>query len=144
MSSLGVNATPKAFSQRLLKQLQSHRKSLSPTTLSREFNLRWRGAPVSPNAARKWLLGESIPTMDKIEVLANMLGTNSEWLRWGETPMANYQTTVSTTDFLKDVSFEPNLERSVIQDYRLLNRQNQRVVFHLMEIMLREQKSNMT
>ncbi len=81
--------------------------------------------------------------MDKIEVLANMLGTNCEWLRWGETPMANYQNTVSTTDFLKDVSFEPNLERSVIQDYRLLNRQNQRVVFHLMEIMLREQKSNM-
>jgi hypothetical protein len=144
MSSLGVNATPKAFSQRLLKQLQSHRKSLSPTTLSREFNLRWRGAPVSPNAARKWLLGESIPTMDKIEVLANMLGTNSEWLRWGETPIANYQTKLSRTDVLKDVSFEPSLERSVIQDYRLLNRQNQRVVFHLMEIMLREQKSNMT
>lgn len=142
MSSLGVNATPKAFGTRLVQQLQSHQKSLSPTTLSREFNLRWRGAPVSPNAARKWLLGESIPTMDKIEVLANMLGTNSEWLRWGETPIANYQTTVSRTDVLKDVSFEPSLERSVIQDYRLLNHQNQRVVFHLMAIMLREQKSN--
>lgn len=48
-------------------------KTLSPTALARDFNLRWRGMPVTVNATRKWLMGDAIPTMDKIETLSSML-----------------------------------------------------------------------
>jgi transcriptional regulator with XRE-family HTH domain len=132
------------FAHRLRHQLQLKGKKDSPTTLAREFNLRWRGVPVTTNAVRKWMLGESFPTMDKMEILANMLGVAPDWLRWGETRYAP----TSATDRAKSeyqvreaLPFE-NMEKAVIQDYRLLNSSNQKIVFSLMEIMLKEQKSS--
>ena len=56
----------------------------SPTQLSREFNFRFSGRPVTIHAARKWLVGESIPTQDKLRVLAQWLGVTAEWLRFGD------------------------------------------------------------
>jgi len=139
MSSLGVVSSPIAFSQRLSQLLLSNNFSLSPTKLARKFNLRWRGTPVTPNAARKWILGESIPTLDKIDVLANLLGTNSQWLRWGD-KNPNQINTMGRTESIHTIALEPNLEKSLIQDFRLLNTANQRVIFNLIEIMLHEQK----
>ena len=74
-----------AFSQRLAKALKDARiETGSPTALSREFNRRYVGKPVSIHAARKWLMGESIPTQDKLRLLAAWLGVSAEWLRFGE------------------------------------------------------------
>lgn len=139
MNSLEVFSSATAFSQRLAQLLLSNNISLSPTKLAREFNLRWRGVPVTPNAARKWILGESIPTLDKIDVLANLLGTNSQWLRWGE-KNPNQVNTMGRTESVHLIALEPNLEKSLIQDFRLLNSANQRVIFNLIKIMLYEQK----
>ena len=72
-----------SFAKRLQSQLLLRGKPISPTLLAREFNLRWRGSPVSTNAARKWLYGPTLPKMEKIQVLAKILGTSAEWLRWG-------------------------------------------------------------
>lgn len=55
-----------------------------PTGIAREFNLRYQGAPVSAQAVRKWLLGESLPSQDKIRTLAAWLETTPHWLRFGE------------------------------------------------------------
>jgi hypothetical protein len=139
MTSLEVVSSAIPFSQRLAQLLLSNNRSLSPTKLAREFNLRWRGAPVTPNAARKWILGESIPTLDKIDVLANLLGTNSQWLRWGE-KNPNQINPIERIGAGHQIASEPNLEKSLIQDFRLLNTANQRVIFNLIEIMLHEQK----
>ena len=57
----------------------------SPTQLAREFNFRYSGRPVTIHAARKWLVGESIPTQDKLRILAQWLGVTAEWLRFGDT-----------------------------------------------------------
>ena len=57
----------------------------SPTQLAREFNFRYSGRPVTIHAARKWLVGESIPTQDKLRILATWLGVTAEWLRFGDT-----------------------------------------------------------
>jgi hypothetical protein len=59
-----------------------------PTELSHQFNQRFSGHPISVHAARKWLLGEAIPTQEKIRVLAEWLVVPAEWLRFGgyETP----------------------------------------------------------
>jgi CheY-like chemotaxis protein len=74
------------FQARLAKALQfagySHD---SPTQLAREFNFRFSGQPVTIHAARKWLVGESIPTQDKLRILAQWLGVTAEWLRFGDT-----------------------------------------------------------
>jgi hypothetical protein len=42
----------------------------SPTNITREFNHRYLGKPVTTQAVRKWLNGESIPAGDKIRTLA--------------------------------------------------------------------------
>jgi hypothetical protein len=55
----------------------------SPAALAREFNRIYTGPPVTAHAARKWLVGESIPTQDKLHVLANHFGVLSQWLRFG-------------------------------------------------------------
>jgi transcriptional regulator with XRE-family HTH domain len=73
----------KAFSQRLCKALADMGWEESPTLVTREFNLRWRGKTITVNAVRKWMLGESMPTLDKLQVLADLLGVSPDWLRWG-------------------------------------------------------------
>ena len=73
-----------AFSQRLQKLLrQTHYSSDSPTELAREFNIRFPGPPITVHAARKWLVGEAIPTQDKMRVLAEWLVVPVDWLRFG-------------------------------------------------------------
>jgi transcriptional regulator with XRE-family HTH domain len=133
-----------AFASRLRHQLQLKGKKDSPTTLAREFNLRWRGVPVTSNAVRKWLQGESMPTMDKMEVLANMLGVTTDWLRWGNEKSTSTQhpTRAGVIYALNEPQPVENMEKTVMQDYRLLNTSNQKIVFSLMEIMLKEQKSH--
>jgi hypothetical protein len=72
------------FSVRLQQALRnSGYSSDSPTQLSREFNIRFTGHPITVHAARKWLVGEAIPTQEKLRTLAIWLGVASEWLRFG-------------------------------------------------------------
>jgi hypothetical protein len=72
------------FSMRLQQALRSGGYSPeSPTQLAREFNVRFSGRPVTVHAARKWLVGESIPTQEKLRTLALWLGVPNEWLRFG-------------------------------------------------------------
>lgn len=74
-----------AFSQRLVKALKDAKVDVgSPTIFAREFNRRYTGKPISTHAARKWLMGESIPMQDKLRLLAAWLGVSAEWLRFGE------------------------------------------------------------
>ncbi|MEC5218408.1 transcriptional regulator with XRE-family HTH domain [Actimicrobium sp. GrIS 1.19] len=73
-----------AFSTRLQQALRNANHAANhPTYLSREFNFRFSGSPITVHAARKWLVGESIPTQDKLRALANWLNVTAEWLRFG-------------------------------------------------------------
>ncbi|GAB1394404.1 transcriptional regulator [Rhodocyclaceae bacterium] len=86
-----------AFSRRLRQALVAAGvDERSPTALARRFNLRHKsdsGEGVSVNAAYRWLRGESIPTQDKLKILAAWLGVTPEWLRFGEldTPTSPYE-----------------------------------------------------
>jgi hypothetical protein len=72
------------FSQRLQQALKdAHYSPDSPTRLAREFNLRFDGRAITVHAARKWLVGESIPTQEKLRTMALWLGVSTEWLRFG-------------------------------------------------------------
>jgi transcriptional regulator with XRE-family HTH domain len=73
-----------SFSKRLQQALRNANYATdSPTQLAREFNIRFPGTPVTIHAARKWLVGEAIPTQEKLRTLAQWLGVASEWLRFG-------------------------------------------------------------
>lgn len=73
-----------SFSERLQQALQNaHYSPDSPTKLAREFNVRYVGRPVTVHAARKWLIGEAIPTQEKLRMLADWLGVSAAWLRFG-------------------------------------------------------------
>jgi transcriptional regulator with XRE-family HTH domain len=75
-----------SFSQRLQQALKNaHYSPDSPTRLAREFNIRFDGRPITVHAARKWLVGEAIPTQEKLRMIAQWLGVPAEWLRFGGT-----------------------------------------------------------
>lgn len=73
-----------SFSERLQLALRNaHYSPDSPTRLAREFNIRFEGRPITVHAARKWLVGEAIPTQEKLRMIAQWLGVPAEWLRFG-------------------------------------------------------------
>lgn len=75
-----------SFSERLQTALKNaHYSPDSPTRLAREFNIRFDGRPITVHAARKWLVGEAIPTQEKLRMIAHWLGVPAEWLRFGGT-----------------------------------------------------------
>ena len=71
------------FATRLEEALQAKAIRNSPTVLANLFNSEFDGRSVTPHTARNWLLGKSLPTQDKLVLLARMLGTSSEHLRYG-------------------------------------------------------------
>jgi transcriptional regulator with XRE-family HTH domain len=83
MGTTSPRTSAAEFSERLKQALAHNNKTLSPTHLEREFNLRYKGNPITPHAARKWLMGTTAPTLDKVQVLARWLNVDESWLRWG-------------------------------------------------------------
>ena len=72
-----------AFSERLRLALQGVGVRPSPTLVANEFNLRYWGKSITSHTARNWLLGKSIPTQDKLRVLADWLHVSPDELRYG-------------------------------------------------------------
>lgn len=118
-----------AFSSRLTEMLTRTGRSLSPTRLAAEFNLHFRGPKIHMHSCRKWLNGESIPTQEKLVVLAHMLGVSPDWLRYGDSG---------------HVAREPNLgpyagdpqNLALLSSIRQLPERDRQVVRRLVEVML--------
>jgi transcriptional regulator with XRE-family HTH domain len=103
------------FSQRLQQVLQNADYAPdSPTQLAREFNIRFNGAPITVHAARKWLLGEAIPTQEKLRALAQWLAVSAEWLRFGGESVAQKGTNSNKSEQRldpRDLAIIENLHR---------------------------------
>lgn len=82
-SSNDKESERQAFALRLADALTHSGRGLSPTRLATEFNAFFRGPKVHMHSCRKWLHAESIPTQEKLVVLARMLGVSAHWLRYG-------------------------------------------------------------
>ena len=72
------------FSSRLRDALVKAGYAASPSVMEHEFNLRWYGRSISNQAAWGWLNNRSIPTQEKIQVLAEWLKVEPQVLRFGE------------------------------------------------------------
>ncbi len=71
------------FAQRLIAAMQAQGYKPEPAVLEREFNLRYYGKSMTLAGVRKWLIGTSIPSTDKIIALAKWLKIPPEELTFG-------------------------------------------------------------
>lgn len=72
------------FAERLKVAMIAAGYEARPAVLEREFNLRYWGRPISFQAVRRWLRGESLPEQDKLVVLADWLNLDPQELRFGQ------------------------------------------------------------
>jgi hypothetical protein len=72
------------FSKRVQAALVARGMPASATELQRAFNAQNPKLAVSVHAARKWLMGEAIPTQARLRELAAVLAVPPTWLRFGE------------------------------------------------------------
>ena len=124
------------FSNRLQQSLRnSHHSPESPTELAREFNIRFSGQAITVHAARKWLVGEAIPTQDKMRTLADWLQVPIEWLRFG-----------AGDEQVKNLA-PPNAVRSadlkLIADLQLLDDHHRQIVREFVRIIVRTHRQKL-
>lgn len=116
------------FSTRLVTTLEQAGYAPSPTKLAREFNARCTTKTVTIHAARKWLVGEAIPTQTKLKVLCAWLGVTPEWLRYGaeSTPTESSTQALAQHSLAHQVAIEvltlsTSDQRLMLEFGRLLN-----------------------
>lgn len=122
------------FSQRLQALLRdAHYSPDSPTELAREFNIRFPGRPVTVHAARKWLVGEAIPTQDKLRTLADWLMVPIDWLRFGADVMRKEVPNPAAQANSGDLK--------LIADMQLLDEPHRQIVREVVRILIRTTRS---
>lgn len=72
------------FARRLREAMRVAGYEPRPAVLEREFNQRYWGKAVTLHGVRRWLLGETFPSQDKLLVLADWLGVEPQALRFGD------------------------------------------------------------
>lgn len=85
---MATTSETEAFAKRLKDALDGCGVRASPTVVANEFNLRYWGRSITSHTARNWLLGKSIPTQDKLRVLADWLQVSPDELRFGRLGVA--------------------------------------------------------
>lgn len=75
----------KKFSERLHEAMIAAGYEPRPNVLEKHFNALYWGRSVTYQGARRWLIGLSIPEQDKLQVLADWLGVEPHYLRFGVT-----------------------------------------------------------
>ena len=120
----------KRCSERLQKALKdAGYAAYGPTDLAHQFNKRFTGHPVSVHAARKWLMGDAIPTQDKLRALADWLTVTAEWLRFGDHESADGGPA-------SDGAIEPVYAR-LIADVQRLDAAHRKMVLEFVRLVLR-------
>ncbi|QDL38954.1 XRE family transcriptional regulator [Rhodoferax sediminis] len=72
------------FAERLREAMTAAGYDPKPAVLEREFNTRYWGRPMTLHGVRRWLRGETLPSQEKLLVLAEWLGVPPQRLRFGE------------------------------------------------------------
>lgn len=102
----------------------------SPTQLAREFGVRFPSQRVSAQAVRKWLNGEAMPSLGKLNALAGWLGVSVSWLQYG-TGAGAYKVQQTVQPYLIELSDQELLKR-----YHRLTRSQQHAVAEIITAMV--------
>lgn len=120
------------FSERLLKALaRAGHDFPSASHIAREFNIRYPSFAVTVHAVRKWLKGESIPTQDRLVLLAAWLQVRPDWLRYNSHAV-QLDATVDEKVRLEQIS--------LLRDIALLNEDQKVLVAGLVNILRLQDK----
>jgi transcriptional regulator with XRE-family HTH domain len=114
-----------AFSRRLADAMRDAGYEPRPSVLAREFNLKYRGEPVSFQSASRWLRGRSIPEQDKLRVLAKWLGVELHALLFGAIPSKVAEQRAEWQSGIKPQ------ERELVDAYRALSTPHRKLVREL-------------
>jgi hypothetical protein len=120
------------FAGRLIEALRAGSYSVRPSHFAREFNLRSDGNSITVFAARKWLLGESIPTQDRLRILSAWLNVPAQWLRYGEgsSPVVADDSAIQVLD-----------SQLIARDLQRLRPQSRRIVQGLVTLLLKTEQN---
>ena len=72
------------FAERLRDAMVVAGYEAKPAVLEREFNTRFWGKPMTLHGVRRWLRGETLPTHEKLLVLAEWLAVPPQQLNYGD------------------------------------------------------------
>lgn len=121
------------FCHRLLRTLEARKLPTSATDFATMFNLRADGATVTVHGARKWLIGESIPTQERIQILSDWLGVTAAWLRFGDADNGDVALAPRNPIHIDDS------ELALVKDLRRLSPGHRKVVRELVDSLLRNE-----
>jgi len=117
------------FAARLEQAMAAKSIKHSPTVLANLFNLRFDGRAVTPHTARNWMLGKSMPTQDKLQVLAILLDTRAEHLRYGG--HSEKTLTLQNTDGIEtELTIS---QQQLVRKYIMLSAVQQRLITELVD-----------
>jgi len=115
------------FAARLEQAMAGKSVKHSPTVLAKLFNSVFDGRAVTPHTARNWILGKSLPTQDKLVVLAKLLDTSAEQLRYGR--YSEKTLTIQNADGSETLL--TGSQQQLVRKYISLNEVQQRLVSDL-------------
>ena len=101
----------------------------SPTVLANLFNLRFDGKAVAIITVRNWILGKSLPTQDKLVVLAELLDTSAVQLRYGR----HSEKTLTLMNADGSESELSVSQKQLVRKYISLSKAQQRLVSDLVD-----------
>ncbi|SDN48044.1 hypothetical protein SAMN04487951_105176 [Vreelandella arcis] len=116
------------FAERLKNAMQGAGYDVRSSVLEREFNLRYWGKPITYQAVRRWLRGDSIPSQEKLQVLASWLAIDPHQLRYG----GERQASINEPSAVWEVSSSSE-ERRLLALYRSLPSEQRKIVHEVME-----------
>lgn len=111
------------FATHLKKAMKTAGLEPIPSVLERQFNQHYMGSDMTLHGVRKWLQGESLPSMDKLQVLEKLLKADFVQFRPRTAPpreirepRGNWQATI------------PQQERDVVDAFLALPMQQRKIV----------------
>ena len=117
------------FAARLEQAMTAKSIKHSPTVLANLFNSVFDGKAVAIITVRNWILGKSLPTQDKLVVLAKLLDTSAEQLRYGR----HSEKTLTLMNADGSESELSVSQKQLVRKYISLNKVQQRLVSDLID-----------
>ncbi|HEX8988287.1 MAG TPA: hypothetical protein VF816_10025 [Rhodocyclaceae bacterium] len=130
---MSLNVEREAFRRRLKSALARFDPPgrTGAAWLAREFNQRYDGDAITIHAARKWLMGESIPAHDKLLTLAGWLRVSAEWLLYGAGEMTK------TSAVQQDPARYAVVDVDLVREIGALNQEHRQIVRELVTVLTR-------
>ena len=115
------------FAARLEVAMAAKSIKHSPTVLAKLFNSVFDGKAVTIITVRNWILGKSTPTQDKLVVLAQLLDTSAEQLRYGR----HSEKTLTLMNADGSETLLTKSQQQLVRKYISLSKAQQRLVSDL-------------